>query len=471
MPRGPLKVMFPIGVLKSSIALIDHENAETVWEYYLLENLSCGLVRDSRSSPAGYEGCLADKFYQEDPRSWTFQLKDLAWSDGSKVSEIEIRTWIQNLRLMSHRHVQFLPRMKSVLFDPATKKLKLSFPFTVDSSILHELSLADSGLMPVDYHSKGWGKTIGPYFVKSWDFKNGILRLVANSFSPLFRQEMPQEVELLNISAVDNKSQLFKEIPADIVPATALTDPKILSLYKKNSEQMVEAHPSSIFFLYFNHLNSNAHDLNFRLKIANIFAKVRFDLEKNTSVEFPLFPESQMVPAGFSGRLDHVQLEVNGKSTKSFDVDKVKIRFPEGLKQFPRLFETIREDFLGEGIGFEAVFGDVSTQEEDEAARCYGFVGNQLDSSGSWSFLIGPPKGQLSNWLPNLRKEFDQIFKVESLEERLEASRVLHQKILSNAFTIPFMIGRHRYFLSNQVDATRWNPFDSRLRLYELRWK
>ena len=46
----------------------------------------------------------------------------------------------------------------------------------------------------------------------------------------------------------------------------------------------------------------------------------------------------------------------------------------------------------------------------------------------------------------------------------------LHKKILESYIAVPVMIGKQKYFLSDQINVSRWNRFDSRLRIYEIRW-
>jgi len=57
--ENPVKVLFPTKFLIPSNALLNPHNTETIWEYYLLENLSCGLVLDDSRSPDGFRGCLS----------------------------------------------------------------------------------------------------------------------------------------------------------------------------------------------------------------------------------------------------------------------------------------------------------------------------------------------------------------------------------------------------------------------------
>ena len=46
-----LRVEFWMGSLKKTGELLDPKNLETVYEYYLLENLAVGLVRDDIEDP------------------------------------------------------------------------------------------------------------------------------------------------------------------------------------------------------------------------------------------------------------------------------------------------------------------------------------------------------------------------------------------------------------------------------------
>lgn len=482
MFETPLNVVFPVALLKPNISLLDPENTETVWEYYLLENLSCGLIRDSQSSADGYDGCIAERFYQESPSTWVFHLRQLIWSDGTEVSLTEIKSWISNFRSNPHRHIRFLKLVKTVEYDETSGILRLTFQFPMDNSILHELSLADSGLMPISYKTKGWGRTVGPFKVESWEPSQGVLKLSANSFSPLFRNEMPQSVTLQNVKSVEEKAQLFSKISMDIVPATALTDPKLLAIFKETSSQQVDAHPSSILFLHFNYLNPDAKVLDFRLKIMKAIQRIRPQIELLSSKDFPLHAETQMVPLGFSGRLTsshssshaiEIGLDYQNQIKKASDdvLQFIKIRLPEGLRVYPDLVSAFSRCLLEGGFQVSFDFNDNSNQPVDEIGRVYGFVGNQLDSSGSWSFLLAPPKGPLSPWLPELKDVFDQVFAANNWAKRREASEALHQTLLENAIAIPLLVGQHRYFLSARVDASRWNPLDSRLRLYELGWR
>jgi hypothetical protein len=468
MSKKSLNIIFPVVFLKQSIALLDPENTETTWEYYLIENLSCGLIRDDQKSPIGYSGCLADRFYQQDKNTWIFELRSLKWSDGSEVTQQEIQSWINNLRTVPHRHLRYLPQVKSAEYNPSNRQLKLEFPFEMGNSILHELSLADSGLMPPNYKTEGWKKTVGPYSVESWDQVNRVLFLVANKFSPLFHLGMPEHAILRNTSSRDEKERFFKSVEMDIVPSTALSDPSILNIYKKNSDKVFEAHPSSIAFFYFNFENKMARSFTNRLQLASAIARLRPKIETLTADAFALKPESQLIPEGFAGRIDDTLISKTNLKQIEF---KAKIGLPVNLQAFPKLVAELKLVLQEEGIDADFDFRDSNAFSDGEFARVYVFAGNQMDPSGSWSFLLGPPAGLMNKWLFDVEKEFNDVFGKANQFDSVERSKALHKAILEKAIAIPFMIGSHRYFISSRVNASKWNKFDSRLRLYELEWK
>jgi MarR-like DNA-binding transcriptional regulator SgrR of sgrS sRNA len=470
MSHGSLNVIFPISRLKPEVALLDPENTESVWEYYLLENISCGLVRDSRDSSLGYEGCLAERFYQEDPRTWVFYLRDLKWSDGSEVTSNEIENWFNNLRFKPHRHIRFLPLVENFEFDPKTRKLVLFFLRPMDHSVLHELSLADTGFFPSDYKKTGWSKTVGPYFVKTWDIANGLLVLSSNKFSPLFRKAMPETVLLQNVTSFEGNEKLFKQLNIDIVPSTAFMDSALLKIYKNNSAQEFQSHPSSILFWYFNFRNAETQSVDVRKRIAQILEKFRAEIRSIFPEDLKIGPETQMIPDGFNGRLDRLEANLFGSHDGRI-ISKVRVRIPTPLKNFPQLGQKLTEVFKRDGILLEVFYDDSPDLLTEDSARIYLFVGNQLDSSGSWSFLMGPPLGPLNPWMPNFKSEFDAVFSASDWLNRLSASKELHKKLLNDAYAIPLFVGGHRYFFSKRVDASRWNSFDSRLRFYELSYQ
>jgi hypothetical protein len=176
-----------------------------------------------------------------------------------------------------------------------------------------------------------------------------------------------------------------------------------------------------------------------------------------------------MIPNGFNGRLDNFNgfSQIQGRESLK-GLKAAKIRFPTSLEFFPKLLAAFQDAFLMVGVQLEIVLSDEKNRPSDELANCFGFVGNQLDPSGSWSFLLNPPLGPLSQWLSEVKSEFEAVYAAQNKIDSISQSKLLHSKLLSEAYVIPFMIGKHRYFFSKRIDDSRWNPFDSRMRLYQL---
>src|SRR5690349_8556483 len=83
---GRLEVLFPLVYLTHSDRIIDPSDLKTDVEYYLLENLAVGLLRDSMDGSSGYGPALATAWRQASERRWEFDLrKDNRWSDGKPI--------------------------------------------------------------------------------------------------------------------------------------------------------------------------------------------------------------------------------------------------------------------------------------------------------------------------------------------------------------------------------------------------
>lgn len=469
MSEPALKILFPVILLKEGSALLDPDNTETIWEYYLLENISCGLVRDSKFSATGYEGCLADRFYQEDPKTWVFHLPQRKWSDGTPVTSEEILAWIESLRTGSNRHIKYLKLADKVTFLEAERILKIRFPIEMDATILHELSLADSGLFPTDYKTIGWSKTVGPYFVASWNYAERALLLSANKLSPLFNEEMPMSAILTQLKDTSLRGEIFKTIHFDVVPIVATAPLNNTKMVLPNAPQVWPSHPMSISFFYFNAKNKEALDIHNRQIFAVAVKDVRNYITTLTDPDNPLFPEDQMIPKGFNGRLKSTP--DSQKPLNRDTVLNIKLLLGITFKDMPKLTEKMQQIFLAYGIKAEFEYADRSTFNNDEFAGIYSFAGNQQDSSGSWSFLASTPRGLLSAWNKNFQEEYDQVFNALDLKNRQQHLLKLHETILKKFIAVPFMAGTRRYLLSENIDASNWNQFDARIRIYELRRK
>ncbi|MBI4925720.1 MAG: hypothetical protein HY843_07330, partial [Bdellovibrio sp.] len=99
------------------------------------------------------------------------------------------------------------------------------------------------------------------------------------------------------------------------------------------------------------------------------------------------------------------------------------------------------------------------------------FKGNQKDAAGSWNFIFSDKGNILSPVKNKFIKEFNTISRAKTEEEKNIALIKLHEKVLQGAYLVPFMVGKSKVFASKRIDLSLWNPFDMRLRFYDIRWK
>jgi len=142
--------------------IVDPTKTDTIAEFYLLENLAIGLVRDDIRELSGYRGALARSWKQTDTVTWVFKLReDLRWSDGSPIGLEYIRDYYQNLSRKETRHLVGMRRLKEALLNKSTGELTFHFDGKTNDSIIHELSLADATLLHPTNLEGDWGGDFG----------------------------------------------------------------------------------------------------------------------------------------------------------------------------------------------------------------------------------------------------------------------------------------------------------------------
>jgi MarR-like DNA-binding transcriptional regulator SgrR of sgrS sRNA len=463
-----LKVVFPIRLLQRNQSLLDPYNTETVWEYYLLENLACGLVRDSVASSTGYDGCLAENFYQPDPKTWVFKVKDIRWSSGEPISVDEIDSWIHNLSTGNHRHIRYLKKARSIEFDPHSRLLTFKFDDPIGNVLLHELSLADATFIPTDFKKNGWHKTAGPYFVKLWKPDENRLVLEANIYSPIFSERMPREIELFACDDPEQRNAAFTSFEVDILPVSAHARPSLFLKPIANAPQTFWAYPTTIYFFNFNSRNALAKIAKIRHAFAGVVREIRSEIDNLTLNGGALKMESQMIPLGFQGRLTSV-IDPSWQPA-ALKGQTIRIALYSSFQEQPSLIEALQVGFQKYGVDLQIQYDDASKfKSDDQFVIIYGFVGNQLDASGSWSFLLGP-NGPLNSWTDEIADDYSTIFESGKAGQRDAIFKGIHQRVLSESIAVPLLIGQQRYLMSQRINFDRWNKFDARMRFYELRW-
>src|SRR5690606_23548611 len=110
-----------------------------------------------------------------------------------------------------------------------------------------------------------------------------------------------------------------------------------------------------------------------------------------------------------------------------------------------------------------------SEEGENVFASVASFLGNQRDPLSSWRFLYGE-QGPLHPFYFEVSQLFEEIMKSKGLRRR-DLLLELHRKTLEEAYAVPFVAERDAMLASHRVDLSDLNPFDMRLRFFEMKWK
>lgn len=460
-----LKVLFPFRVLRQDQRLLDPSNTHSVFEYYLLENLAAGLVRDDLSEPSGYRGVLAESWRRLSDREWVFLLRpDLKWSDGSPLTADQIAECFMRIRANPSRHMVYLNHLQ--IAAPDARNLRLVFDVPVNNGLLHELSLADAGIVSLENLNTGWNITSGPYAVKSYEPQATRLTLVKNPHSALSQPESPEQVDLFGIGGLDNFPKIFREIDADLISSGGLAFTSMYGAVRKNAPQSKSGPASSIFYFSLNADHPLVHNRSARRQFAGIVREA-FSGEPDYR---GLNPESQFIPTGFAGRLPgdaSASIERTGPLTGK----ELRVLVYPTLQELVPLLDKMKPLAKAQGIDLDWVGqrDELGSDSPKHFAAVEIFKGNQKDALGSWSFLFGK-EGALSPFRQEVESEFKAA--VESPEDQRSAIlAALHRRVLDEAWAVPFMVGASEVFASDRVSLELWNPFDLRMRFYAVRWK
>ena len=455
-----LRVGYPLSFIQKGQILLDPTNTDSVYQFYLLENLAAGLVRDSSQSPLGYEPGLARAWEKLSPTRWAFDLNpDLSWSDGTKIDPRAIAEHLQSLARDKHRHVVYLRRLKKASVEG--RRIVLEFDSPVNDGLIHELSLADAALLHPKNLTDDWSVVSGAFFVESFD--PGKRLLLRRNSHYAGSSNGPDKVEFVNYT-MDTIGDFFDKTDIDLLkiptPAFRAPNQKILS----HAPQVLKGYPTWIYYLHFNPSRPLGRDAELRRSLAAL-------LDDALKGDLPpgLTRERQLVPKGYSGHLDAAP-SLPAPKPGLLRGRHIKINLLPSFGEAKALKEALAAAFtkagatleLGENWGFE---------ENDADAQLSQFSGNQRDAMGSWQFMFSPDHGDLAAYRPQVEGFFEQISGAENTESREAALRLLHARVLKEAYAVPLFIEADSMVASKRVDLSRLNPFDMRLRFYEVQWK
>jgi MarR-like DNA-binding transcriptional regulator SgrR of sgrS sRNA len=429
--------------------------------------LGSGLLRDDSSQDDKYSPLLATEWKHIDPKTWSFKLrKNLKWSDGSPITLKQIRDHFVRLRTGKARHLIQLHRLSKVSVDEETNSLILRFSKPTTRDVFHELSLADAVLLHPRNLKGDWSITSGAFVIEKFDPEGRLLRLKSNPYNPFFTNEMPQTVELFGINKLEELTKLFIEIPNDLIRVSPASFYPEYDVAEKNAKQVIHGIPTDMMFFAFNPNNALTKNTLARAELVRLVDEAFHGLKLNAYSQV----ENQMIPFGFSGRLPNY--ERKGGPFKALKGKTILITLDNAFQFKPEVAVNLKSAARKYGVNLELnyVYWFSKPRKKEIFANFYSFLGNQKDALGSWSFLFSKG-GPLFLFRNQVSKELLAVTSAKNTRERNLALKILHKKVLDNAYAVPCLAEASRVFASSRVDISRWNPFDLRFRFYEVRWR
>lgn len=456
-----LRVGFPLSLLRQDAQLLDPANTDSVYQYYLLENLAVGLVRDSSQASSGYEPGLAESWERTAPNCWVFRLRPgLSWSDGSPIEPAEIAAFVEGLSRGEHRHIVYLKKLTRATHSDGTLTLEFSEP--VNDGLIHELSLADTALLRHDTISGGWRAVSGPYAVE--DYQPGKRLLLKKNPHFQGRTGFPAHVELVGFT-MDTIADLFTSNRIDLLkipaPVFRAANRKVLA----SAPQVMKGYPTWIYYFYFNPRKDLWRDAKAREAFALLAQHALGD-----STLFNLVRDHQLIPDGYSGHLDTAQ-ETLWRPSDRLKGLKLKVNLLPSFAEADSLRDALRATFKMSGVSIE--FGSAWNLEpgDDADVQLTQFAGNQRDAMGSWQFMFSSDHGDLAAFRKDAEPFFKRIMEADGKDGREAVLRELHAHVLRNAYAVPLFIEADMMAAGKRVDLSRLNPFDMRLRFDDVQWK
>lgn len=447
-PPNFLTASAPLAVFRGADRLIDPENLKYTPEYYLLENLGAGLVYENWRALNVWQPSLASSWTRLSDHEWAFQLrKNLSWSDGSPLYPQEIVEHFERIRKGNSRHLSLIKTLDSISYNEQTHSLHFLSKTTLNDGILHELSLAEALVLHPKNLEDDWSITSGPYFVKekAWD-------AITLSANPYFYPRAPIESVLIVNSLRKPGVELAKR------PTYAIT--KGIEELVRNFDQQKVGHPTAIYYFYFNPKDPRSKDKTTR----KAFAKFVKNAFTKYSYKDVLISYDQFIPSGYAGRLQSVP-ESSDVSLRPIQKFPLNVELNEFLTTL--LPERLEEEAEKNGIDLNILFSP--SDEEPSFVNFANFFGNQRDALSSWRYLYGE-RGPLHAFYENVQHLFEEIMTAEE-SRRKELLLELHKVTLEEVYAVPFLAEYDAILSSNRVDLSGLNPFDMRLRFFEMRWK
>jgi MarR-like DNA-binding transcriptional regulator SgrR of sgrS sRNA len=315
--------------------------------------------------------------------------------------------------------------------------------------------------------------TSGPYYVKEYvSGPTGKLKLKLNPYSPIRQDASPDEATLLQYGSTDEQVAAYKDGNLSVFSAPAFTWLKRFREFDKLNGKIIEGHPNAIHFIVPNLLNQDGKDLKIRKSFAAFLQKTAHEHLKSKRSSDRLIIECQMIPIGYSGHLDDVSLPKPEIST--LKGKKLRIHAHKHWVENPAFFDDLVESARANHFQIEVHYvnySQTSPEDTEHFGKVMIFKGNQKDSLGSWSFLFSEGRGALRHSRNNFQTQLEQAAKETHPIARTEIIQRIHRRVLEEALAIPVFAERSRTYHKPELDLSAWNPYDMRLRIYDIRVK
>lgn len=452
-----LIVVFPLAALLQDQRIVDPENTQFIAQFYLLENISRGLVRDSADSPEGYAPGIARSWTRLSSKRWALDIDpDARWSDGTPITAAQVASHLERLSRGRHRHVVYLKNLSSI--RGVGHRLELTFRTQTNAGLIHELSLADTFMLHPRNWEGDWSIGSGPFVVEKY-VPGEILALRSNARFP-DSAAFPEHVDLIEIPW-EARPAMFKDRRVDLYrtpgPHFARSNQPVFAAAPK----AYRGYPTSIYYFAFKPGRWLDKSVAARREIASLL------MSSLQGIRLPeMSAESQMVPKGFAGRLaDDIVLPPRSTSAKV--PEALSIGLPPAFQTVPQVADSIVRTFARRGVSVTVTF------EGDRSAdiNLCAFIGNQRDALGSWRFLLSPDHGELRAALPGVRRFLERAASTDDPSTRDEMLLKIHRTVLADAYAVPAFIEPNVFLHSRRVDPSRISRFDMRLRFYDVRWQ
>jgi len=461
-----LQVLFPIAYLKNDSRVVDVTSLKTIYEYYLVESLAAGLLRDTPNTHDGYTPLLAESWRQTRPNEWQFKIKaNLTWSNGEPLTGEQIARHFGQIKNRESKHLLALRRLENISFESTGRILTMVFNGSTNSSLLHELSLADAVVTYPGPGGETWSVTSGAYSVVRYDPRALELHMKINPTSVTANEKAAKSVHLFYPKDKTKLIGAFKDYPVDLYYQPAQPYRNVVKTIRKQAPQVYSGHPNTISFFAFNRKHPLSKQESARQAFKKIVTDALIDFPWDESIQ----PEDQMIPPGYAGRISHYKSDTSADDGLSGKT--ILIVVSHGFRELPDSINRLKSVAKSSGVDLEIAYSDNVVDESKPFATLKSFKGNQVDPAGSWNFLFSGDDAELGQFRGDVMSLLNAVTVVNEPHLRNEALETLHRQALDHAYAVPVMLEANAILASNRVTLNNINPFDLRLRFYDVVWK